>query len=186
MPLAAGTYFIRVEERGTNAVIPNYYLDVRYLTDRLAESEAPNTTGTNETPATASQNLINGSNVFVFGDHQQAADADVYAISVPIGWRIRAEVVEGNRTVETCESNGLDSRLTLFDDTGAVVVDDDDDGRGFCSKIDGTGAVPVDVTARNGTRTARTYYLMVRRSDFAVGQEQNFVYRLTYNVTPPR
>ena len=183
MPLAAGTYFIRVEERGTNAVVPNYFLEVNYQTDRLAESEAPNTTGTNETPATASQNLINGSNVFVYGDHQQANDVDVYAISVPAGGRIRAETVEGDRPTETCESNLLDTRITLFDDLGNQLIDDDDDGRGFCSKIDGTGAAPVDVAARNATRSSRTYYLMVRRSAAAIGDEQVFVYRLAFNVT---
>jgi hypothetical protein len=44
------------------------------------------------------------------------------------------------------------------------LVDDDDDGRGYCSMIDGTGATPQDAAARNATTTMKTYYLMVRAS----------------------
>ena len=87
------------------------------------------TTGVNDTIATAEPHLLNGNNVYVFGDHLAVDDVDVYAITVPTGARIRAEIVEGDRVAETCESNGVDSLLTLFDQAGVQLVDDDDEGR---------------------------------------------------------
>ncbi len=177
--LEAGTYFISAEERGNNATLASYFLEVQYQEDRGAESEPSATTGVNDTTATADTNLLAGSsNVFVFGDHLAVDDADVYAITVPAGARIRAEAVEGDRTAETCESNGVDTRLTLFDQNGNQLVEDDDEGRGFCSIIDGTGLAPIDPLARNATATPQTYYIMVRRSTFAAGGEQTFLYRL--------
>jgi len=108
-------------------------------------------------------------------------DADVYAITVPAGARIRAEIVEGDRPTETCEGNGIDSRLTLLDENGVTLVDDDDDGRGFCSMIDGTGAAPLDAAAKNATSTDKTYYLVVRA--FAqTGAAGQFVYRLQLTI----
>lgn len=169
--LAPGAYFVQVEERGNNAVVPAYYLDVSYQDDNGAETEP------NETFMTASMTLLNDTEAFALGDHMVNTDADVYAITVPAGARIRAEVIEGDS--ETCESNGVDSRLTLLDDAGVQLVDDDDDGRGFCSMIDGTGATPLDATARNAGTTSKTYYLMVRASSFSqTGAAGVFMYRL--------
>jgi hypothetical protein len=108
-------------------------------------------------------------------------DADVYSITVPAGARIRAELFEGGS--ETCEGLGIDSRLTLLDEAGVQLVDDDDDGRGYCSMIDGTGAVPLDAAARNATATMKTYYLMVRASTFSqTGPDGQFAYRLQLTV----
>ena len=54
--------------------------------------------------------------------------------------------------METCEAaGGIDSRLTLFNQNGVQIDDDDDSGRGLCSLIDGTGATPLDPAARNTT-----------------------------------
>ncbi len=175
--LDAGTYFIDVEDLGNNG-IADYFLQVDFQTSRGSESEAASSTGVNETVMTADTNLVGGDNVYVFGDHQLFDDADVYKISVPPGARIRAEVIEGDRAVETCESNELDSRLTLFDQNGVQLVDDDDFGRGFCSLIDGSGATPLHSGARNSTATAQSYYLMVRRSTVASVTQGAFIYRL--------
>ena len=182
IPLDTGSYFIRVEERGNDATIPNYFLDTAYEQSRGTESEPPGTTGANDTIATAEVSLIDGNDVSVGGDHTSMDDVDVFAITVPAGGRIRAETVEGNRAVETCESDGVDTRLTLFDQGGVQLVDDDDHGRGFCSKIDGTGTSPVHPAARNATGSPQTYYLMVRRSDFAAGSQQTFTYRLQVTI----
>jgi cysteine-rich repeat protein len=168
---AAGTYFVQVEERGNNAIVPAYYLDVSYQDDNGAETEP------NETYMTAAPQLLSDNEVFAIGDHVVNTDADVYAITVPAGMRIRAEILEGDS--ETCESNGIDSRLTLLDDAGVQLVDDDDDGRGYCSMIDGTGATPLDAAARNATAMLKTYYLMVRASTFSqTGAAGQFAYRL--------
>ncbi len=174
--LAAGTYYVQVEERGNNAVVSQYFLEAAFQDDRGTETEP------NETFMAASVNLLGENESFVFGDHAMGADADVYAITVPAGKRIRAEIVEGDRTAETCESNGIDSRLTLLDQTGAELVDDDDDGRGFCSLIDGTGATPLDAAAKNATATDQTYYLQVRASSSASATGGQFVYRLQVTI----
>ncbi|MDQ3339122.1 MAG: DUF4215 domain-containing protein [Myxococcota bacterium] len=168
---AAGTYFVQVEERGNNATVAAYYLDVEYQDDNGSETEP------NETYMTATPQLLSDNEVFALGDHMVNTDADVYSITVPAGARIRAEIIEGGS--ETCESNGIDSRLTLLDEAGLQLVDDDDDGRGYCSMIDGTGATPQDLAARNATTTTKTYYLMVRASTFSqTGAAGQFAYRL--------
>ncbi len=130
--LAAGTYYVQVEERGNNATVAAYLLQVAFQSTGGTETEP------NETTAAASANLANQNETFVFGDHMSFGDVDVYAITVPPNGRIRAELVEGDRQTETCESGGIDSRLVLLDDLGAQVAEDNDSGRGSCSLIDGT------------------------------------------------
>ncbi|MDQ3366848.1 MAG: DUF4215 domain-containing protein [Myxococcota bacterium] len=170
--LAAGTYYVQVEERGNNATVGAYLLQVAFQGNGGTETEP------NETTATASTNLANANETFVFGNHLTFGDVDVYAITVPPNGRIRAELVEGDRQAETCESGGLDSRLVLLDNLGAQVAEDNDSGRGFCSLIDGTGTTPLDATARNPSAIAKTYYLMVVASGFATPGGGQFVYRL--------
>ena len=186
MPLAAGTYYIQVEESGLNALIAKYFLEVDFQTDKGMELEAVNTSGLNDTFATASANLLASNNTYVFGDHTLGTDIDVYSITVPAGGRIRAELVEGNRgtvlPAETCESFGIDSVIELRDQLGAVLGSDDDDGRGFCSMIDGTGTTPLDAFARNATAVPQTYYLGVKASVPAGGAAAVFEYRLQVTI----
>jgi cysteine-rich repeat protein len=177
MYLPAGTYFIQVEERGNNALVANYFLQVDFDGDTGTETEP------NDTQAQANTNVSTLNNVFVFGDHVLNTDSDVYAITVPPGGRIRAEIVEGDRPTETCEGNSIDSRLTLYNQAFTQLVDDDDDGRGFCSLIDGSGTTPLDVNAKNATGTTQIYYLQVRASSFSqTGIDGQFVYRLQVTI----
>jgi hypothetical protein len=171
--LDAGIYQVQVEERGSNATVGAYLLQVAFQGNAGTETEP------NATTATASANLASTNESFVFGDHMMIGDADVYAITVPGNARIRAELVEGNRQNETCESGNIDSHLILLDDTGAQIADDNDSGRGLCSLIDGTGSAPLHPAARNSSATAaKTYYLIVRASGFATPNGGQFVYRL--------
>ena len=73
-------------------------------------------------------NLENaGSDVYVFGDHSTNADSDFYAINVPVsGSSLRLEIIEGDRTIETCESQGIDSRLTLYNAQGMELANVDE------------------------------------------------------------
>jgi hypothetical protein len=174
--LPAGTFYVQVEETGTNAASARYFLEVAFTPFAGAEVEAPGVSGGNNTTATAEPALVSLSDAWVSGDHSLTADVDVWAITVPPGKGVRAEVVEGGAT--TCESNGVDSRLTLFGPTGTQLVDDDDDGRGFCSLIDGTGSSPLDSAAKNTGTSPVTMYLMVRSSTLATTAGSQFVYRL--------
>lgn len=178
-PLAAGTYYAQVEENGNNAVLPAYLLEVARQSDFGLETEP------NEDGATANVNLqAAGSNVYVFGDHALNVDSDFYAIDVPQGGSLRLEIIEGDRAVETCESNGIDSRLTLFSPALVQLEDDDDTGRGFCSIVDGTGAAPLDPLAHN--LAAGTYFVQVRASSFSqAGVAGQFTYRLVATVRTP-
>lgn len=91
--------------------------------------------------------------------------------------------------METCESNGVDSRITLYDPTGVQLVDDDDDGRGFCSQIDGTGSGGPTPTFRDANAhnlPAGTYLVQVRASTFAQATAAGqFTYRLVATEREP-
>jgi cysteine-rich repeat protein len=174
--LAPGTYYARTEETGNNTDIPRYFLDADYVDEAGIETEP------NDVIAQASANLVGLPSAVVFGDHQVNLDVDVYAITVPPGKGLRAEVIEADRLVETCESNGIDSRLRLQDAAGVQLVADDDDGRGFCSMIDGTSATPRDPGARNGSPVPQTWYLFLDQSTFATGAAGQFSYRLQVTI----
>ncbi len=176
MFLAAGTYYAQVEERGNNATVSQYLLEIAYPGDDGAEVEP------NNTFMTATTNFMAHTNAFASGDHLMNADIDVWAITVPPGKGVRAEIIEGATT--TCESFGVDSRLTLLGPTGAQLVDDDDEGRGFCSMIDGTGSAPLDTAAKNTTAMPQTWYLQVRQSSFVGSSdpEGQFLYRVQVTI----
>lgn len=89
-----------------------------------------------------------------------------------------AEVVEGDAS-KTCESNGIDSYLTLHSSMGTSLVTDDD-GRGYCSAIDGTGVSPRDSAAHN--LAAGTYYLEVKRSSLYTAPADVFNYKLAVTI----
>ncbi|MBK9760551.1 MAG: hypothetical protein IPO90_11415 [Flavobacteriales bacterium] len=57
---------------------------------------------------------------------------------------------------------------------------DDDDGRGFCSMIDGTGSTPLDAAAHN--IAAGTYFLRVQSSSLATGAAAQFDYKLVVTI----
>ena len=175
-PLTAGTYYAEVSEWLNNALIPFYFFELVTLADQGMETEP------NDTLATASTNLKTaGSDVYVFGDHSVVADVDWYSIDVPAGASLRLELIEGNRAIETCESNGVNSRLTLYNDAMVQLADDNDGGRGLCSLIDGTGNVPSYAGAHN--LAAGTYYVQVRSSGVAPAAE--FIYRLAATIRKP-
>ncbi|MCX7042101.1 MAG: hypothetical protein NT117_05345 [Gammaproteobacteria bacterium] len=174
----SGTYYISVEEAGNNASIPGYYLESRQIPAVGGEAEP------NDNPATANANFGTATQGFVSGDHVLDTDFDYYSIFVPAGSGVRAEVIEGSRATETCESNGIDSLLTLYAADGVTqLVQDDDSGRGFCSMIDGTGQNSLHALAKNSTGSAQTWYLRVAKSGAAgVGNASTFSYRLVVTV----
>ena len=108
------------------------------------------------------------------------------AITVPDGAMIKAEIIEGDRAVETCESAGIVSRLILYGTDGTTeLVNDTTDGRSSCSMIDGRG-VSTRVDANASAMVAGTYYLRVGAATptgtTASGQ---FIYKLAVMVMTP-
>jgi cysteine-rich repeat protein len=173
--LPAGTYYVRVEETGNNALIAAYRLQIKVQKSVGSESELND--------ATVLADPLGGpSDVFIFGNHQQNLDADLYSVFVPAGRSIRAEIIEGS-AAETCESNGIDSRLTLVSPAGVDLVSDDDAGRGYCSLIDGTGTTPLHAAAKN--LAGGMYFINVRASTTSsaqTGPGGQFDYRLVVTV----
>jgi hypothetical protein len=148
-------------------VIASYQLEVNVQTDVGAETEP------NETDLEA--DAFAGTEVCLSGGHQVQADSDYFEITLGTAASVRAEIIEGG--AETCESNGIDSRLTLYNASLVQLLDDDDEGRGYCSKLDGTGLVPLDVEAHD--LAAGTYYVQVRASTYAqMSAGGQFDYRL--------
>src|SRR5262249_37424889 len=156
------------------AAIPAYLLAIRAEADGGAEAE-PNDTAAQATAVT-------GVEVFAVGDHSVSTDTDFFAINVPAGKSVRAEIIEGN-SAKTCDSLGIDSSLTLYDAKGLAIAADDDAGRGFCSLIDGTGSAPVNAGAHG--LAGGIYYLAVEAAPFSQGPtntDGQFTYRLVVTI----
>jgi cysteine-rich repeat protein len=167
--LQPGTYYIQVDN-SSGLAVPNYFLRTLFHKSNGSESEPNDTQLTaNPDPGYATQ---------IYGAHQVLTDTDWYSLTVPQGGSLRIETIEGD-AVETCESNGIDSTLALFDSAGMSLVTDTDTGRGWCSQIDGTGAAPVNANASN--RAAGTYYIRVT-SNGTTGASNQFNYRLVVVV----
>jgi cysteine-rich repeat protein len=171
--LPSGSYYVTVEERTNSLPIAGYLLQAKLEASAGFEVEP------NDTAPTAT--TFAGSDVVIGGNHAIGTDSDFFKITVPAGKSLRAEIVEGN--AETCESDDVDSFLTLFDASGVALGGDDDSGRGFCSLIDGTGATPADDYAHN--LPAGTYYLLVEASPSAQAPGDTtgqFVYNLAITL----
>ncbi|MFP2926322.1 DVUA0089 family protein [Pyxidicoccus sp. 3LG] len=174
--LAAATHYVEVSSAQSAEAPFAYVLDVAFLASVGGETEP------NETLATATALSVVGSQAFVTATHPTAQDVDVYRITLPVGGRsLTAEITEGTgASAETCESQDMDSHLTLLDANGEQLASDDDSGRGYCSRIDGTGPSPADFGARN--LPAGTYYLQVRSSSVTSGASAVFDYRLSVTL----
>ncbi|WP_437676284.1 DVUA0089 family protein [Sorangium sp. So ce131] len=166
--LPAGDHGVEITSRG-GGEIPVYLLQAKILAPAGAEEE-PNGTG-------AEANTLAGSDVFLSGA-LTSGDFDLFAVDLPAGGSIRAEIVEGGAA--TCESLELDSRLSLLDGEGRLIADDDDGGRGYCSILDGTGDAPRHPGAH--ALAAGTYFLRVRAASGASGSAGLFDYRLALTL----
>ena len=98
---------------------------------------------------------------------------------MPAGKSLRAEILEGS-LAETCESQGIDSKLFLLNSAGVELGNADDAGRGYCSLFDGTGASPLNGFARN--LAGGIYYLRVESSGLCSGASCQFDYRLAVTI----
>lgn len=164
--LAPGTYYAEVTEDGNNGTIGAYTLAVRPVVDAGSEVEP------NDTAATAT--ALTGTELSVRGGHQLADDTDWYSFTVSGAPRsVRLETVEGS-TAETCESDGVDTRIDLFAANGTTVLaTNDDGGRGYCSLLDGADGLPGAANLAPGT-----YYVRVTAAVNPDVSARQFDYRL--------
>ncbi|WP_437296985.1 DVUA0089 family protein [Sorangium sp. So ce426] len=167
--LPSGDHDVEVAAREGGAEFPLYLLQAKILAPAGAEEEP------NGSIATARQSV--GSDGFIAGA-RATDDFDFYAVDVPEGRSIRAEIIEGGE--KACESLEIDSRLSLLDAAGALIADDDDGGRGNCSILDGTGDAPRHPGAH--ALPAGRYFLRVRAASGASGTAALFAYRLAVTL----
>lgn len=185
--MAAGTYYIRVNESGDNATIPLYFLHVRLLApgcgneilegteqcedDNIANGDGCSATCTAEPLATV--NLPSAGTTTVAGMIDPAYDRDFVRLNVTAPVYLRAETFEPNAASGACAN--ADTVLRLLDDDALTVIgSDDQDGVGSCSLINPL----TDTFARLSTGT---YYLQVEE----FGQNRTiFAYELTVESRP--
>jgi cysteine-rich repeat protein len=163
--LAAGTYYAAVSEAGLDDVVADYALTVELVAE-TAESEPNDTTAQSDTLAATS--------IAALGAVPLASDADYFALTLPAGASLRAEIIEGS--AELCKQSEIDSVLDVYGPNGALLASDGDDGRGLCSLVDGRGASPLDPGLH--ALAAGVYTLRVGAGPFASGAGATFPYRL--------
>jgi len=163
VPVTPGTYYVRVDDA---AAIAAYVLEANFQAANGAESEP------NDSVATADPfGPLDGA---VAGEIT-GTQIDYFSFTLAHSGSARIETAEAAGGA-TCESNLVDTGIELLAPDGTtVLVNDDDDGRGRCSRIDGTGSVPQDAGAAN--LAPGTYYVRVRRV-----ADPAFTYRLQITV----
>jgi hypothetical protein len=169
LSLQAGTYYVQVVPVDLSSQ-QAYALEVT-LQEGVGQEYEPNDTNSGATS-------LRGTESFISGTLSGPADVDVFRISLPERKSLRVEIIEDG-TQKRCDSRDMDSTLELLDVTGNVLVADDDSGRGYCSRIDGIGARPLEPYGAAADLPAGTYYLRVKSSPTASGSAGTFDYRLS-------
>jgi cysteine-rich repeat protein len=191
--LAAGTYWVSVEDRGNNGTIAGYTLSITLrapgcgsgVLDAGEQCDDGNTTPNdgcsatcqlegngelepNDTRATATPLLTGGATSgVILGSGQSASDVDVYSVDVPAGSSLFAEVSDGQGG---CPSG---TALRLVGPTGTSLVFDTDGGPGSFGQISPSRHVAARALA------AGLYTLEVS------GASSPAVYRLEVRLTAP-
>lgn len=157
----AGTYYVAVTGPASNPVFDYTLSIVRTTPAYAAESEAePNETSAAAT-AVADITLIDA-------DLAMETDVDYYAVTVPAGYQLLVEVLDGPS--DTCSPLDIDTRVRVYAPMGATLLSENDDislmanrcsrTRAVTTQV-GTYFIAVDKTPKFGTFMAFTYTLRV-------------------------
>jgi hypothetical protein len=174
--LAAGSYYLWIEETNSDALVAGYKLEIKRQNAAGSEVEP------NDTPGEAT--AVVGSDIWVSGAMAVFGTPDFFAVTLPEGASIRAELIEGPQSpAPPCFSAFYSVRtLVLHDPDGAPLVTAFQNGRLNCPLIDGTGTLPADAEAH--TLPAGTYFLAAHFDNFT-GQGTDSTYRLVVRVLAP-
>jgi cysteine-rich repeat protein len=162
--LAAGRYFIRVQEDGDNATIPAYEIRASMelaacgnnilelaATEQCDDGNTNNGDGCSEVCRLEAEGTASAPGAVFSGDISPAGDVDLYSVTVTQGQFLRAELSNG---AGGCPG---DTVLELISTDGNTTLGtDDNDGPGSCSLINPL----TDSFAAN--MAAGTYFLRVR------------------------
>jgi cysteine-rich repeat protein len=177
--LAAGTYYLVVEEGTRSNSIASYQLQVEVVAPGCGNGivEAGETCDDHDTtpgdgcsatcqfeglietepnaPLTNAEAL--GANVRALGRIDPAGDGDFYSVTVPAGWSLAVDTYD---PYGTCRGDlgMVDAEVLLYDASGATLGSDDNSGTGRCARID-----PVEDTYAQ-VLAAGTYYVQVRNN----------------------
>jgi hypothetical protein len=168
--LTARPHLVRVMEDTGTALIPSYRVQVTVLDDRGAEHEP------NDSVADAENDAKDGLDTTMSGTIASADDVDLYAVELPPGRGVRAEIVPDT---ETTPCDAFNTRISLLDSDGverAARVSALDS----CPYIDGTGDAPRNTEALNLTFQTRTVFVAVSKG--ASGLVGTLPYRLALTV----
>jgi cysteine-rich repeat protein len=166
---AQSAFPVVIGELTGDELIPSYRLQIATLAHRGDESEP------NGVPALAERAAADGLDTTMRGQLANHNDVDVYAVDVPPGRGVRAEVIPSgliscrllNASVSLVDEDGN----TLAARTGPDVL---------CPFIDGTGANPRHGLARNTTSSMKTLYFAVKRG--AQPLQSALTYRVAFTV----
>lgn len=164
--LAHGTYYVAIARLATGTPVP-YTLRISISPSAGGEVE-PN-------DSTFSASLLGTTDGFKIGNIASGADHDYYELTVSQPSSVDAEIIEVT-TANACEALSLDSTLRLETGAGLLLVEDYDEGRGYCSHIDPNW----DGNAKN--LAPGTYFLHVRHHN--TSSLTGFAYRLVVRITP--
>lgn len=168
--LSASPHLVRVMEDTGTALIPSYRVQVTVLSDRGGEHEP------NDSLANAEVDANDGLDATMQGTLASAEDVDVFAVHLPPGRGLRAEIVPDT---ENTPCDAFNTRVSLLDSEGverAARVSAIDS----CPFIDGTGDSPRNPEALNLTFQTRTVYVAVSKG--ASGLVGALPYRLALTV----
>lgn len=144
--LEARPHLVRIQEDNGAALIPSYRAQIVMLDDRGSEHEP------NDSLDRVERAALDGLDATMAGTLDGDGDIDLYAVDVPPGRALRAEVIPTSAAT-SCE--GFNARVALVGEDGierianASRID-------ACAFVDGTGVMPQHPEAANaGTDMAR-------------------------------
>jgi hypothetical protein len=140
-------------------LIPDYRFQITTLESRGVEAEP------NDTIGAADLRARDGLDVAMAGAVNSDGDLDLYAVDVPPGRALRADVIPDAPTT-LCQNLNVSIQLVDKDATGLGAMV----GPGeTCPFVDGTGTTPKNPAARNTTTTTQTFYVAVARGGSLIG-----------------
>ncbi len=163
-------YGVTLSEGTWQALIPTYRVQVTTLDDRGPEEEP------NGDLAHANGHARDGLDTVMSGLLSSADDIDLYAVDVPPGRGVRAEIIPDTESTP-CEA--LNARITLLDGDGVERAANVAYPYA-CPFVDGTGDSPRNPEALNLSFAPRTLYVAVSKG--AAGMVGSLPYRVAFTV----
>ncbi len=161
--VAAGTYYIQVDEFGNNAEIPTYYLELDLVPPPPVVETEPND---DIAGAIAVGTIVTGPGaVTVQAAISPIGDHDFFEIVVPAGGGTLTARTHTDRFAAPTASCGVDTQMWLRDGAGTQIDFDDDGGGGLCSLFNGiavaAGTYYIDVGEFDDNAAIAEYFLEI-------------------------